>query len=174
MGNISRWIAGFVCVALVSHFAFVLIYPYAMIALLEMHLSHKVGTNQLVHARRPNSDSRDVIRPSPDLFYSIGCFDLRSGPLELTAAVPHSYMSLSLYAANGDNFFVINDQQVTHGVLRVVVRRDHGKPAPADALEVQAPCRRGIMLFRYFAGDTQQQAEIDLLRRQTQCRVAAD
>jgi uncharacterized membrane protein len=167
----ATWLACALLVAVPAHFLFVLLYPYAIVYLLEAHIKGKVGVNHLFHSPRPTSDSHEVVRPSPDLFYSIGTFDLGAGALQIKAAVPHNYMSLSLYAANGDNFFVVNDQQLSNDVLNILLHKDQTLSVESGAINVQAPCKQGIMLFRYFAGNAVEAGQVDRLRRQAECRV---
>jgi uncharacterized membrane protein len=62
----------------------------------------------------------------------------------------HGYWSLSLYAANSDNYFVIDDREAHSGVEIVLVQRQ--RDAPDDAARVvQSPSRRGVALIRRLA-----------------------
>ena len=58
-----------------------------------------------------DENARAIVRPSPDLLYAGCAFDLADGPLRIQATVPRdTYWSLSMFAANTDNFFVVNDR----------------------------------------------------------------
>jgi uncharacterized membrane protein len=163
------WLGLVLTLAAVIHISFVVLYPYAIVALLGEHLKAKVGINRFYHASRPDSDSREVVRPSPDLLYSIGAFDLSHGPLEVVSSPPGTYMSLSLYSANGDNFFVVNDRALTNGPLKVVlVGGNQDVPPGSDRSAIRSPSKSGIMLLRYFAGG--KEAIADRMRRDTQCK----
>ena len=60
-----------------------------------------------------NAKSRSIVLPSPDLLYSVCAFDVSHGPVRVTAHPQlQSYWSIALYAANSDNFFVVNDRSV--------------------------------------------------------------
>ena len=111
--------------------------------------------NTVVHAARPKAGNDQVRRSSPDLVYSACVFDLSDGPLHVTAPVPDSYMSVSFYAANTDNFYVKNDLQVDGRFDVVLVGPGTSKPGVEGAEVVRAPSCTGGILFRYFAGDGQ-------------------
>jgi uncharacterized membrane protein len=130
------------------------------------------GTNTLRHGSRPTSADRVVVLPSPDLVYSIGVFDLSSGPLRITAPASQSYMSLSLYAANTDNFFVMNDRQAEGGKFDLIlVGPGASDPGVEGVRLVRSPSQTGIILFRFFAPEGAPLDEIDALRRQIACTV---
>ncbi|MGH8239087.1 MAG: DUF1254 domain-containing protein, partial [Steroidobacteraceae bacterium] len=91
-----------------------------------------------------------VVRPSPDLAYSACVYDLSEGPVRVIASAWDDYMSVSVFAHNSDNIFVINDRQAPEGVELAIVRK--GAPHPAGAqLVVESPSRRGIVLQRRVA-----------------------
>lgn len=55
--------------------------------------------------------SRDVVMPSPCYVALMCVFDLSKGPVRVSANPGlKSYWSIALYAANSDNFFVVNDR----------------------------------------------------------------
>jgi len=62
----------------------------------------------------------------------------------------NDYWSLSLYADNSDNFFVIDDREARNGAQITLIRR--GRPAPDDAARViVSPSRLGVALIRRLA-----------------------
>ncbi len=164
------WIAGTLLLAVIIHFAFIVLYPHVIIAGLQRRLVNDVGVNHLRHGARPTSKDRIVVGPCPDLIYSIGVYDVSEAPLRITAPVPGTYMSLSLYARNTDNFFAQNDRQLDASKFDVVLV---GPKAPdvhiKDATIVRAPSNTGIILFRYFAGEGTQFEKIDSLRHEIVC-----
>ncbi len=68
------------------------------------------GVNAWLHPPRVTPASRNVVRPSPDLIYSICVYDLSGGPVDVSMSPSANYHSLSLYDARTDNFFVVNDR----------------------------------------------------------------
>jgi uncharacterized membrane protein len=94
--------------------------------------------------------SRTIVRPSPDFAYSICAYDLSEGPVHISAAPWGAYWSLSLYAANSDNYFVIDDREAHGGAAITLVRR--GRQRPDGAVQVvESPTTRGIALIRRLA-----------------------
>jgi uncharacterized membrane protein len=94
--------------------------------------------------------SRSVVRPSPDLAYSACPYDLSRGPVRIEATPWDAYWSLSLYADNSDNFYVIDDREAHDGVAITLVRAGATPPARA-ANVVRSPSTRGIALIRRLA-----------------------
>lgn len=135
----------------------VLLLPQAVNALVMHRISSGRGVNVALPAPRADDRARTVVRPSPDLLYTACVFDLREGPLHITAPVPSSYLSVSGFAADTSNFFALNDSQLlpdAEGQKRidVVLVEDETSPLPppvgAGTQRIVAPSRRGLVLFR--------------------------
>jgi uncharacterized membrane protein len=99
---------------------------------------------------------RRVVLPSPDLLYATCSFDLRQRPMRIRAApvAPH-YWSIALYAANADNFLVVNDRQVAGAPVDLWLvgpAQDGGQPPPG-ARVITAPTSRGMLLMRVLVAD---------------------
>ena len=104
----------------------------------------------LLATAMPSVRAAQLPRPSPDFAYSACAYDLTDGPLTLRVAPWHAYWSISLYAANSDNYFVVDDREARNGVEIVLVQRR--RDAPEDAARVvQSPSPRGIALIRRLA-----------------------
>lgn len=128
--------------------------------------------NEVFHAPPTTAESRGVVRPSPDLLYSICLYDVTERPLRLTALVPDSYWSVSCYASNTDNFFVMNDQQVKSNPVEVLLV---GKNMPytdtGNAEVVVAPSDKGIVLFRLLITDEDELDDLIQVQKQVSCKV---
>lgn len=134
------------------------------------------GWNVAMPGKRPDHTSRTVVRPSPDLTYTSCLFDVSQKPLHLTAPVSDSYMSLSGFAANTDNFFAINDSQIVandQGEKRfnVVIFRGEidSETLPAGATLIEAPSDQGIILFRSLITHEQHLDALYQLQAQQRC-----
>lgn len=109
--------------------------------------------NQAAFAARVTAASRDVVMPSPDLLYSVCAYDLSQGPVHISANpdLP-TYWSIALYAANSDNFFVINDRQANGQPVDLwLVAPGTSPPASASAAPSRmlvAPSKTGFLLMR--------------------------
>jgi uncharacterized membrane protein len=147
--NLGKYILGAFIVAVAVHFAVIYAAPRAL-----MHVAiERVGAGRFNTWRvsdRVTAASRQIVRPSPDFAYSACAFDLSEGPVLITATPWNAYWSLSLYAFNSDNFFVIDDREARRGVEITLVRR--GAPHPEDAsIVIESPSTRGIALIRRLA-----------------------
>lgn len=113
-------------------------------------LSNRVGeANSFRHGQPPNAKTQQIVMPSPDLIYSSCVYDLSAGDLAISGTLPPDghYWSLSLYAHNTDNFFVLNDRELPSRSFSIVVRRKGGSGA-ASATMVESPTQTGIALIR--------------------------
>lgn len=130
------------------------------------------GANMIAHTERATAAARTIVKPSPDLLYSRCLYDVSRTPMKVvTAAVPNTYWSVAFYAANTDNFFVLNDRQA-NGKPATIVLVGKGQtvpPQPEGTIVVSAPTPRGLVLFRTLINDDARLAEIDQERRAAKC-----
>jgi uncharacterized membrane protein len=104
------------------------------------------GPNTFHHGRAPSHKSRQIVMPSPDLVYSSCVYDLAKGDLVISGKLPPDgyYWSLSLYAHNTDNYFVLNDRELPARSFSITLRaKGRGK-----AGDIKSPTRTGIALIR--------------------------
>ena len=149
MMRVGKYALGAMLAGLVAHFAFIYATPRMLMGVAFDRLSAG-GANLWNVADRVTPLSRTIVRPSPNFAYSACAYDLSNGPLAIRVGSWHAYWSLSLYSANSDNYFVIDDREARHGVDVVLVQR--GRDAPEDARRVvQSPSTRGIALIRRLA-----------------------
>jgi uncharacterized membrane protein len=164
------WIAGALAVAVVVHIASVWLLPHGI---MHIALSRMGSKNTIHHQERVTALSRGVVRPSPDLLYSVCPFDLRNGPLEVKAPIPpDTYWSASAFDAETNNFFVINDRAIGGQPLELIILPPAQKnelPHIAGQLVIHAPAVRGLVLFRTLINDEKNFARIDAVRRQATC-----
>src|SRR5260370_36720622 len=109
-----KWIAATLLVAVAVLGARVLLLPRLIMIRTMAGITKLASINTILHAPRPTSRSRGVVRPSPDLLYSICVYDLSSadGAVRVYAYdMPETYWSVSVFDANTDNFYVLNDRQ---------------------------------------------------------------
>jgi uncharacterized membrane protein len=100
---------------------------------------------------RVTQASRAIVRPSPDFAYSACPYDLSSGPVRIHVTPWSDYWSLSLYANNSDNFFVLDDREAQNGADILVIRAGSAPPQRETATIVPSPTERGIALVRRLA-----------------------
>lgn len=135
--------------------------------------------NQAAYPPPVDASARTVVMPSPDLLYSVCAFDVRQGPLRITAHPQlTSYWSIALYGANSDNFFVRNDRQAAGKPvdLWLVSGQQFSSASmlpPQGSTVVVSPSGTGFLLMRVLTGNYD--AEKDVLepaRRTLQCAPA--
>ena len=170
MSALFRWVLASLAVAAVVHVATVFAVPrYIMYRTMTAIARNAGGVNRMTHGQRPTSASRGVVRPSPDLLYSSCVFDLRAGPVRVHASgMPDTYWSVSLFDADTNNFYAVNDRKAGGGVDFLVISPNtfvDGKHLPV----VVSPTARGIVLFRTLINDETHFAEIDAARRHAAC-----
>ena len=175
--QLGSWLAATLVIALLVHFGTL----YALPRLVMRRALRIMGEANSMHfGTRPTAASHMVVRPSPDILYASCPFDLSSGPLRVSASVPHStYWSVSAFDAATNNFFVRNDREVTGDSIELLlVRRGQTLPLSDNSLQrviVFAPSNRGLLLFRTVIDDDRHVSALEALQRQGRCAtVRAD
>jgi uncharacterized membrane protein len=126
--------------------------------------------NVIYHSPRVMADSKTVVRPSPDLLYSVCAYDVSKTPLRVSASVPDTYWSLSFFSSNTDNFFVINDREVKEKRVDIVlVGPGMLYKNPGKAKVVTSPSNRGEVLIRILITDEDRIEELTKIQRQASC-----
>jgi uncharacterized membrane protein len=163
------WILLTIVMAALFHVLTVKAYPYYI--MFKLSKSRQGVINTIHHAPPTTAESRAVVRPSPDLLYSACGYDVKEKPLRITAQAPgDTYWSLSIFAANTDNFFVINDRQLDSRHAEVILVRE-GKTYPdhGDALVVEAPIDLGVVLLRMLITDEEKIDDLIKIQKQASC-----
>lgn len=153
-----RWLRGLAVVVLGGVVGFVLLswqLPNLIMDRLMAKVAAGAGVNQAVRPPLPDATSRIVVLPSPDLAYVICAYDLDKGSLTVSFAPPAlPYWSVAAYAANTDNFLVINDRAMPQGGAIVLGLAQGHMPDTVDGKRfVAAPGPRGVVLFRGLMAD---------------------
>jgi uncharacterized membrane protein len=168
-----KWSAFVAVVATAVHYAAVTALP-GIIMWRVMGQAAAKGTNTIVHTERSTAASRAIVKPSPDLLYSRCIYDVTRTPLKITTAAPTgTYWSVALYAANTDNFFVLNDTGAKGSPATIIIVGP-GRivpPQPQGTYVVSTPTPKGLVLFRTLLNDDAREAEIDTERRTATCET---
>ncbi len=147
--NWGKYVLGALIIGALVHFALIVATPRVLMHV-AMDRIGAGGDNAWLISDRVTAASRQIVRPSPDFAYSACVFDLSQGPVVITATPWDAYWSLSLYAANSDNFFVIDDREAHYGAEITLVRRGTEHPEGASMV-IESPDARGIALIRRLA-----------------------
>lgn len=171
MTGIGKYVLATLIVAALTHFALIHATPRVLMNVAFDRLSAG-GANAWRLGDRVTPDLRAIVRPSPDFAYSACAYDLSDGPLMLRVAPWHAYWSISLYASNSDNYFVVDDREARNGVEIVLVERM--RDAPEDAARVvQSPGARGIALIRRLAPTAEEYSRAGEVARGDVCGALA-
>jgi len=114
--------------------------------------------NRIAHVPPTDETSRRVVRPSPDLLYSVCLLDVSDGPVLVRAVDWGGYMSLAVFAGNTDNVAAVNDSQ-TVGDIELTIASGGGG-------DVELGSERGIAIIRRLVTDTETLLHADNIRRQ--------
>ena len=166
-----RWTLLGIAGAALVHVATVRLLSRIVMGIATAGMARVAGFNAAVYPPRADATSRAIVRPSPDLLYAGCAFDVRQHPLHIRAEVPRdTYWSLSMFAANTDNFFVLNDKGVGgKKTARVIFTREGGYKDPQGGDVVQVPSDKGIIIFRLLVLDRENVAALRKIQQAAKC-----
>jgi uncharacterized membrane protein len=145
----GKYVLGALVIAALTHFATIYAVPRVLMNIAIERIG-STGFNAWHVSDRVTAASRQIVRPSPDFAYSACAFDLSRGPVVMRTTPWNAYWSLSLYGANSDNFFVIDDREARHGADITLVRAG-AEPPDDGSIVVESPSIRGVALIRRLA-----------------------
>jgi uncharacterized membrane protein len=171
---IRRWgaplLLGLVLAGLAYHVTLVQT-PRLLMRFATHRIAGAAGYNALYQAPLATSDSRAIVRPSPDLAYSSCPFDLSNGTVLIDVApAPAPYWSLSVFDERTDVVFVRNNIQAGGKPIRVALIGKGGGHAPPGYEPVLVKGANGIALVRTLVDDRARFPQIDAARRPSRCR----
>jgi uncharacterized membrane protein len=166
MSAAARWIAATLLLAALLHGAAIWYLPrYATRRAVDAIYARRATwlVNELGHGDLRRAGTDTVIRDNPDTLTSFAVYDVSEGPVRFESEIPPGggYWSLSLFAWNTDNFFVLNDRQAGAAPVAVVVGTDGSpySPRPGERF-VASPSVRGILLVRAIVTDRRDAEEV--------------
>jgi len=98
-----KWIAGALLIAAIVHVASLLLLPRLIMLRTMSVMARSASANTILHPPRSGARSRTVVRPSPDLLYSICVYDLRAAEGAVRVSIhdmPDTYWSVSVFDAD--------------------------------------------------------------------------
>lgn len=136
--------------------------------------------NQFVLSPRMTPQTQTVVRPSPDLAYSICMFDLKRGQSIIVNAIPYGvYTSVSFFDAQTNNFSTVridaNSNPVTGS--KIILHAPGGTRTPNKDLgrhHVEAPTMSGLMLIRRLAPTRMDYDKVAKLSANDSCALQPD
>ena len=80
------------------HIGFIYYFPYLKVWMIFQNAEALSSVNVPFYRDVPTANSREVVRPSPDLMYS-GCgYDVTYDPLVIKTDIPNTYWSISFFS----------------------------------------------------------------------------
>ncbi|MDQ0469717.1 DUF1254 domain-containing protein [Labrys wisconsinensis] len=122
------------------------------------------------------------VLPSPDPAMRVAAcrYDLSAGPLHLRAPVPPAFFSVSFYTPDGLNYYALNDRAASAGAIELTlytsvqlaeVRSREGPDTP-EALRIEAPQARGVVILRALAATPGMMPVIEDALSQATCQAS--
>jgi len=170
-----KWTLTVLVGAVLVHVAATWALPRVIMNVAMTRIGGEGGINRFSHAARATHEFKAVVRPSPDLNYSICVLDVGAGPVRIEAPVSAPYTSVSVFAANTDNVFAQNDKDAAaDGTVSVIVAREGAEIAEARATDASAnvvylPGDKGLALVRRVITSDAQNAQLNALRESSIC-----
>lgn len=135
-----------------------------------MRLADQAGYNRMAHTPPVVAERQTIVRPSPDLAYSICAFDLNESPLEVLAnPVPGHYWSLTVFDSVTDVAFVESDRDTGGKPVRIVLATAD-QQVPQGARRILMPDAKGVALIRVLLNNRAEIGAVDAYRKQSFCR----
>jgi len=159
-----------VIAAITGYFGLMAIAPgYIMGRALEGITERVGGSNAIVHLPLTGAARRGIVRPSPDLVYSLCPYDLTEGNIKFTVpAIEGHYWSLTMFDDQTNAFFIENDQHTKGKPIELTLVKGEGA---VDGRMVSSPSDTGIALIRILMKDRGEYDVLDALRRGANCEV---
>lgn len=156
MRYILAGMAAFAAAFLIAHFLIVSSLPDQIMSKVRSQMiSNGVQVHAWTMSPRVTPESQTVVRPSPDLAYSVCLIDASRGPVELSVPAWPDYGSLSIFAADTENIYVGSLDSRIEGakdVRRVVIaleQHDATGFGQADVVRIRKP--EALALIRRLA-----------------------
>lgn len=172
------WLIATLLTAVVVHLSFVLFAPKLVMAERLQAIAETAGDTSLKVLTR-NDTLRLIGEEDGSLVHAVCVYDLSRGPLRVTALIPRSYWSISIYSASGDNFYTFNDRQADVERLELILKPAEAAPVDEEAIETQAPAGdtlevfppddRGVIVFRALAGEAPERAGVEAFLARSSC-----
>jgi uncharacterized membrane protein len=113
------------------------------------------------------ADNNPTVKMSPDVLYSFLSYDVSDGPLHLLVPVSHDpFWSLTLFQANTDNYFGIDDREVEDDTFELILLGpNQAAPAVEGATAVASPTETGLAIVRIVVPNPDKLQQLERLRK---------
>ena len=129
--------------------------PVKVMSTIEARIVAGAGSwNACFHNQVYGPRTNAARRANPDSIISSMAYDLSDGPVRISGETWPRYWSISFYQQNSDNFFVMNDQELSQSAFDFVLALEGQETAGLGGPPIISPTAKGIVLIRRFAADS--------------------
>jgi len=158
--------------ALIGHFAVLRAVPVVIMnkAMASME-ARGIQLHKFTLVPRSTPQTQSVVRPSPDLAYSICLYDLKDDEtLRVFAAPYEGYASVSFFDAQTNNFATVRvGAGENHAGKEILLFSPDAKLTEMDGSEVSTPTSRGIILIRRLTPNLEAYKKVAMIAPQDRC-----
>ena len=91
-----KWLVYIVVATTAFYFVGLNAIPYGVMQIFKSRMASQANVNTIFHSERATDTARTVVRPSPDLLYSVCWYDLSKGPVRVVSGAPRdTYWSVA-------------------------------------------------------------------------------
>jgi len=122
--------------------------------------------NQIRYGELRSAGTDTVVRDNPDTVTSFAVYDVSEKPILIQCVIPDkdNYWSLSLFAWNTDNFFVVNDRTAKSKAFEFVIVKAGSKYQKQGQEEIViSPTNKGILIIRMIVTNREDKEELSQL-----------
>ena len=146
--------------------------PFALMRVAASKAGTGLPVNRFRFAPMVTAANQTIVRPSPDLSYSLCVFDVSNGPMLVRAKpIPGHYWSVSIFDARTDVAAVRSDRDTGGKPAQLAIVKA-GQAVLGGYERVTVGYDKGVVLIRILLADKAEFAAIDALRRKSFCRAA--
>jgi uncharacterized membrane protein len=170
-----RWLMPLLLCAVFGTFAYhatLIATPFVLMRVSAAKAGKGLALNRFAFGPMTTAENQTIVRPSPDLAYSLCVFDVSRGPVMVRVEpVPGHYWSVSIFDARTDVAAVRSDRD-TGGKPAMLALVKPGQEAPVGYDAIPIKYDKGVALVRILISHKAEFAAIDALRRKSFCKGA--
>lgn len=183
MLNRLYWIVVSLVLAVAVHAAYLLIAP-------GLALEHSMARTGALAARnafqvlKPEEQSALFPTFPPSSVFGVCAFDVSKSGVELSAALPEGYWTLTVYSRSGDVIYALNSRQSgtnnftvsltrAPGLMEALTSTASDDPGSFNGWKVATPEDKGIAVLWVPLQETAQRAAVTRVLQQSRCKLAA-
>jgi uncharacterized membrane protein len=153
------WTVVGLMIGLVVHFASLLALPTLASRTAFQRLADVGSRGGFELLSQPSPSESALPMPDPSIRMAVCRFDLTGGPVHVRAPTTGAFLSIAFYTPDGLGFYALTDRAASGGALELTLYtalqlaevRSKAGPDTPEALRVEAPAARGLVVIRALA-----------------------